>query len=212
LPEDHARSLWQAHLLRQTVAALESIPRADRWDVYVVSLLLATERNDNRRVIAVVSWNTARHLAHRRRDVHDEHLAFVCEISPYEFAGREAAIVGSAEHDPDGDRLRRAWLEDRGLWYADVDAGRAVIEKDPRIWNEFLEIVIDVARMLHHEGYLDRLLGGDRPVLIDAELEDDEDMRALNRLANPAGFHWALDQWATRHDTWAFPVIHDPPS
>jgi len=58
-------------------------------------------------------------------------------------------------------------------------------------------MIVDVAQALHADGTFERILGMDIPVLLDTDLDDDG-LRALNRRANPAGFHPQLARWSAR--------------
>jgi hypothetical protein len=185
------------HVCGQIIAALTEVPAGDRGDLYVVGVELATESPDERRVTATVAWNTRRHLE-QRQGASSAQTRSRWEWSRFGFVEPEARVIAGSANDPMGAQLRRAWLEELGLWYADEMSDFAVTDEDPQIWDRFVSLTVDVVRHLHKAGELRSVVGHDVPVLLDAIYVNEDRQIQLNRMANPAVFHERLDRWAAK--------------
>jgi hypothetical protein len=189
-----AAGAWGRHLLQGTVDVLDGVSPDIRDDVYVVHLMIWPEDNDMRNIVVDVAWNTRQHL--RRQQEEPGAHAFLCEIDPYGFVEPSAVRLGSEAGDGTGADLRRKWLEEAGLWY--VEPRAHFINDGLNVWDHMLEIVVGLAQALHEGGHFARIFGHDVPVLINAELGDEELLRQINRDANPDKFFPLLDRWTSR--------------
>jgi hypothetical protein len=70
---------------------------------------------------------------------------------------------------------------------------------DLKVWDAYSDALVQAAKILHDEGVLERLIGRDVPVFLNDNLNGPEDVRELNRRANPSPFHERLDRWSL---TW----------
>lgn len=178
---------------------LAAIPKAALPDVYVVSLMAYAADDDGRRPAATLAWNTWSHLKAEQAEASARlpvasaiDVSWILEWSYREFVEPEAGVIAVENRDLRGIELRRAWIEELGLWYEDDYADFALDEQDVDIRQQFLALIVGLVRDLHSRGRL-RV-----PFLIDVEYALDEERRALNRAANPAPLHAQLDRWSVR--------------
>ena len=93
--------------------------------------------------------------------------------------------------------MRKAWIEDLGLWYSDEEEARdfeATLRRGNAITDEFVALVVAVVQSLHASGAIERAFGRPVPALIH-DLEYREEVADVNRSANPPGLVAEFDTW-----------------
>lgn len=185
----------EQHLRSRIRAGLEAVPASDRAGTYAVSVLLFFDEDDPRRPVVHVSHNTEARVA-------------ACTPAPgqaprwpiassadearwsYAFWLQEvlaAACDGAA--DPEGARLRDAWVRAQGYWYSDEEEAAdldAALRRASPLAGAFLGLLTSAVRDLHLSGDVARLLGRPVPVLVH-ELEYVDETADLAEAANPGG-------------------------
>src|SRR4051794_21635452 len=106
---------FEDYAKRFIVGALQRTPADEAADVYVVSLLVYDEEDDDRLPTVTVGFNTESHVAEQDPDDPEVRWNYAMWLQ------NELGILGEEEQDPEGAALREAWLRERGLWYDDED-------------------------------------------------------------------------------------------
>jgi hypothetical protein len=182
------------HLRTKIVDALDSVPVADRTDVYVVSLYVSDAEDDPRRPTITVGYNTERQAADCTPSASDAPEA----RWNYAFWLQNGlTVVCDDDSDQAGAALRNAWAEARGYWYSDEEKERdfyAVLQRVEPLTGEFVRIAVEVVQDVHRDGVIGRIFGRPIPVVIH-ELEYYEEIAHQNEAANPPGLADAFARW-----------------
>jgi hypothetical protein len=185
---------FDEHLKTFFTEALERTPGEEAREVYVVSLFVDDEDDDPRYPTVTVGYNTEAQVGASLGDASDDGEA------RWNFAfwlQNELGVLGAADRDPEGARLREQWIRQADLWYSDDeedDDFEATLAKGEAITSRFVELVVAVAQQLHADGTIERVFGRAIPVLVH-ELEYYDQIAEQNRRANPAGLADDFARW-----------------
>jgi hypothetical protein len=188
---------WTRWLVESVVRVLEQVPDETRHGINVVQLGRDYIREDDRRLITDVSWNTKRHLHEAQEAATNWTDRGYMEWGAENYAEPGALQIGDPTEDPGGASRFERFARDIGLWFEDGDDASSELAIE--LWDVHSESLVAAAQALHGEGLLDRLVGHDVPVFLNDNLSAPEDLAELNRRANPPTFHERLDLWS---QTW----------
>lgn len=188
---------WIRRLVDSVIRVLERVPYDVRSDINVVQLGRDYIRDNDRRLVAEVSWNTQRRLHEMQAIAGNWAERASMEWRADAYAEPCAFQVGDPTSDPEGAACFERFARDTGLWFEDGDAESSTHAIE--LWDVHSETLVRAAQVLHDEGHLERLIGHGVPVFLNDNLNDPDDVAELNRRANPPEFHRRLDLWS---QTW----------
>jgi hypothetical protein len=174
---------FEDYALQSVARALNSVAPDDARDVYAVSLWVNDEEDDARRTTFVVGFNTEARVREVTPQAWDE------EEARWNFAhwlqNELVVVAGGYEgsEDAEGLALRRRWIEELGLWYADDGESDESYRKGGEIYDQFFALAVRLVKRLHDSGVVERAFGRPLPVVIH-ELEYCDEITEYNRAAN----------------------------
>lgn len=192
-----AGAAWTRWLVESVVRVLEQVPHDVRSGVNVVQLGRDYIRDDDRRLVTEVSWNTQRRLHEMQAMASNWSERASMEWRADAYAEPGAIQIGDPISDPQGAACFERFARDAGLWFEEDDPESS--EHAIELWDLHSETLVRAAQVLHDEGHLERLIRHDVPVFLNDNLNDPDDVAELNRRANPTEFHQRLDLWS---QTW----------
>ncbi|MFF7752861.1 hypothetical protein ACFZCP_27270 [Streptomyces sp. NPDC007971] len=153
---------FPAHLLEAATGVLERFPEELKPEIYALSFRIWRVDDDDRRPYVAIGYNTETQYEREKRpeDPGEARWNYACWL----LDGFE--MLGNVPEDPAGARLYAAEVEDLGLWFEDDDS-----EEDQDIRRELLQehfagACIELARRLHADGRIEKVLGRPLPVVI----------------------------------------------
>jgi hypothetical protein len=156
--------------------------------VYALSLFLQDDEQDPARPTLVVGWNTETRVTYALNAPREQwpnpwwHPCDEAEARwNYAFWLQNELTVIAGDDDPDGRRLRVAWIAEHALRDDDPDA-----YYKPGISRAFATLCAAAGRRLHDDGTITTLFGAPLPVLVH-ELEYYPPIADLTAAANPPG-------------------------
>jgi hypothetical protein len=177
-----SRSL-EEHIYERVNDALETIPRDEREDIYVVSLFVYDEDDDPRKPTITVGFNTEADVAVGADDDHEE------ARWNYAFWRQGELDVLFSEDDQTGRSVRDDAIEASGYTFpGEDDLAREVTTP----W--FVATTVFAVRRLHDAGDIERIFGRTLPVLVH-ELEYYDAIAMQNLAANPPGVADEFVRW-----------------
>ncbi|MFI6979242.1 hypothetical protein ACIBSV_11730 [Embleya sp. NPDC050154] len=190
---------FHEHLRRSAGQAIAAVPIAETREIYAVSFYIDHERDDPRRPILTIGYNTETQVeavsnqpAGRPSDLAEARWNYAFWLQ------NELAVIGDSSHDPAGARAREDWIREAGLWYAEpavaADWTTAAERLAQQIDARFNEACIDLAAELHATGVIQESLGRPVPILIH-ELEYYDDVARWTEHANPPDLANEFTNW-----------------
>lgn len=181
---------FRQHIEQVAVHTLAGFPAESVPDIYTITFRIDSVDQDPRFPYLAIGYNTeaevARQLAAPNPPDGWEVRWSYAYFPP---SGLEGVRVAGhdPERDPIGADLHRQEAVAEGLWYEDTDglSEDELDERGERLDEQFHELCVDVARRLHVDGQIVKVLGRPLPVIIYDMFNPDE-MFALTRAANPA--------------------------
>jgi len=139
-------------------AIMQTIASWDESDIYVVSLYVYDDNDDQCRPTVTVGYNTESYLNEQLEFASDEvearwNYAFWLQNDDYVFGKGETADI-----------VRR-WIINSGFAYCQA-CDTTPVEYESEITDAFVEILIDIVRELHESCFIQETFGREIPVLI----------------------------------------------
>jgi hypothetical protein len=180
------REDFSEHLVRAATGVLERFPAELRPEIYALSFRIWRVDHDDRRPYVAIGYNTETQYAAERRpeDPGEARWNYACWL----LDGFET--LGNVPEDPEGAVRYEAEVRDAGLWFEDGDfqdgdfqvgdsevgdseVGDSEVgdeERDPERGDllrlHFADACVGLARRLHAEGHIERILGRPLPVVV----------------------------------------------
>ena len=157
-----------AHLRSAAVGVLERFPAELRPEIYALSFRVWRVDDDDRRPYVAVGYNTQTQYE-RERDPDDDGEAR-WNYAYWLLEGFET--LGNVPEDPVGSRVYEEEVRSLGVWYdGEFDLDRLLDDEDVAaraalLRAHFCDAVIDLARHLHADGVIERVLGRPLPVVV----------------------------------------------
>jgi hypothetical protein len=185
---------FEDYAFQSVARALNEVDAEDARDAYALSFWVLDEEDDARLTTFVVGFNTETRVREQSPHASDEaearwNFAFWLQN---EFVA--VARDWEPRADSEGVALRKQWIEELGLWYADDDESEESLRLAAELYDQFFELAARVVRRLHDSGAVERAFRRPLPVVIH-DLEHDDSTADASRAANPprliADFlHW----------------------
>jgi hypothetical protein len=181
---------FRQHIEQVAVRTLAEFPAESQ--IYTVTFRIDSVDQDPRFPYLAIGYNTETEVA-RLLAAPSPPEAWEARWSYAYFppSGLEGVRIAGhdPEHDPIGAELHRREAEEQGLWYEDEDADELSEherdERDEQLDERFHLLCVDVARQLHTDGQVAKILGRPLPVIL-YDMFDPDEMFALTKAANPA--------------------------
>ncbi|MDN3352906.1 hypothetical protein [Actinomadura sp. DC4] len=179
---------FQQHVEQLVVRALAEFPAES--EIYAVTFRIDSVDQDPRFPYLAIGYTTEAEVA-RLLAAPNPPEAWEARWSYAYFppSGLEGIRVAGhdPERDPIGAELHRRETAEQGLWYEDEDelSEQEQDERGERLNGQFHTLCVDVARRLHTDGQITKLLGRSLPVIL-YDMFDPDEMFALTKAANPA--------------------------
>ncbi|MGW0187504.1 hypothetical protein ACWDV7_17315 [Streptomyces sp. NPDC003362] len=167
------RDTFAEHLARAATGVLERFPAGLRPEIYALSFRIWRVDGDERRPYVAIGYNTETQYAAERRpeDPGEARWNYACWL----LDGFET--LGSVPEDPVGSALHQEEARAAGLWFEDPDeegdGGGGFDDDDDEIdvksdllRSHFYDTCVGLARTLHAEGHIERILGRPLPVVV----------------------------------------------
>lgn len=181
---------FRQHIEQVAVRALAEFPAESVPEIYAVTFRIDSVDQDPRFPYLAIGYNTETEVA-RLLAAPGPPEAWEARWNYAYFppSGLEGVRIAGhdPEHDPVGAELHQREAVAEGLWYEDADglAEQEQDERGERLDGQFRVLCVDVARRLHADGQILKVLGRPLPVILYDMFEPDE-MFALTKAANPA--------------------------
>ncbi|MGA5124462.1 hypothetical protein ACPCAG_14300 [Streptomyces pseudogriseolus] len=157
-----------AHLRTAAVGVLERFPAELRPEIYALSYRVWRVEDDDRRPYVAIGHNTETQYERERDPDDDGEARWNCAYWLLE--GFET--LGNVPEDPVGSRVYEEEVRSLGVWYdGEFDLDRLLDDEDVAaraalLRAYFCDAVIDLARHLHADGVIERVLGRPLPVVV----------------------------------------------
>jgi len=167
-------------VFRRAQRALRSLPKAERDDVYAVSLFVYDYEDEPSTPTVEVSVNWEAYVALRTPEASD------ADEARWNFAfwpQLPIDVIGGPT-DPVGKQIIDQSFSDAGLAYDPDDYSDEAIQVGRRMTEAFVAACVAAVQRLHREGTVEAVFGAAVPVLVH-ELEYYDQIAEQNRVANP---------------------------
>lgn len=181
---------FRQHIEQVAVRTLAEFPAASASEIYTVTFRIDSVDQDPRFPYLAIGYNTETEVA-RLLAAPSSPEAWEARWSYAYFppSGLEGIRIAGhdPEHDPIGAELHRREAVAQSLWYEDADelSEQDRDERDEQLDDQFHTLCVDVARQLHTDGQIVKVLGRPLPVIL-YDMFDPDEMFALTKAANPA--------------------------
>jgi hypothetical protein len=156
------RDTFAEHLARAATGVLERFPAELRPEIYALSFRIWRVDYDDRRPYVAIGYNTETRYAAERRpeDPGEARWNYACWL----LDGFET--LGNVPEDPMGSALHQEEARAAGLWFEDSDDEDEVDAKSDLLRSHFYDACVGLARGLHADGHIERILGRPLPVVV----------------------------------------------
>jgi hypothetical protein len=181
---------FRQHIEQVAVRTLAEFPAASASEIYTITFRIDSVDQDPRFPYLAIGYNTETEVA-RLLAAPSSPEAWEARWSYAYFppSGLEGIRIAGhdPEHDPIGAELHRREAVAQSLWYEDADelSEQDRDERDEQLDDQFHTLCVDVARQLHTDGQIVKVLGRPLPVIL-YDMFDPDEMFALTKAANPA--------------------------
>lgn len=181
---------FRQHIEQVAVRTLAEFPAASASEIYTVTFRIDSVDQDPRFPYLAIGYNTETEVA-RLLAAPSSPEAWEARWNYAYFppSGLEGIRIAGhdPEHDPIGAELHRREAVAQSLWYEDADelSEQDRDERDEQLDDQFHTLCVDVARQLHTDGQIVKVLGRPLPVIL-YDMFDPDEMFALTKAANPA--------------------------
>ncbi|MFJ7099708.1 hypothetical protein [Streptomyces albogriseolus] len=157
-----------AHLRTAAVGVLERFPAGLRPEIYALSFRIWRVDDDDRRPYVAIGYNTESQYEREHTPGDDGEARW--NYAYWLLEGFE--ILGNVPEDPVGSQVYVEEVRSLGAWYDGAfDLDRVLGDEDGAaraglLRAHFRDAVIDLARHLHADGVIERVLGRPLPVVV----------------------------------------------
>ncbi|MCO4696360.1 hypothetical protein LRR80_02418 [Streptomyces sp. RO-S4] len=157
-----------AHLRTAAVGVLERFPAGLRDEIYALSFRVWRVDDDDRRPYVAIGYNTESRYERERCPDDDGEARWNYAYWLLE----DFETLGNVPEDPVGAQVYVEEVRHLGAWYdGEFDLDRLLDDEDVAARAEllrahFCDAVIDLARHLHADGVVERVLGRPLPVVV----------------------------------------------
>ncbi|GAA2286254.1 hypothetical protein GCM10010415_65900 [Streptomyces atrovirens] len=177
-----------AHLRTAAVGVLKRFPAELRPEIYALSFRIWRVDDDDRRPYVAIDYNTESQYERERYPDDDGEVRW--NYAYWLLEGFET--LGNVPEDPVGSQVYVEEVRRLGAWYdGEFDLDRLLDDEDVAARAEllrahFCDAVIDLARHLHADGVIERVLGRSLPVVVFDMARPGWEVHATE-VANPPG-------------------------